>query len=60
MTINDLYRVLKTDEDTLYIMDKKGEALFLGQAFIIPLNLINKNIYSIYAVDNVITIYIDD
>ena len=60
MIVEDLYRVLENDEDTLYIMDKNGETLFLGRAFIIPLDLMDKNIYSIYAVDNVITIYIED
>lgn len=60
MKVEDIYRALRNDEDDLFIMDKKGEALFLGQAFTIPLNLMNKNIYSIHAVDNVITIYIDD
>ena len=60
MIVEDLYRVLENGEDTLYIMDKNGKELFLGRVFIIPLDLMDKKIYSIYAVDSVITICIDD
>lgn len=58
MILEDLYRVSEKDEDTWEVLTKKGDCLYLGQIWKTPVSLLTRNVYSLYAVDSVITIYL--
>lgn len=58
MILEDLYRVAERDEDTWFIIERNGDCCYLGQIGDTPLPLLSRTVYSLYAVEHVITIYL--